>query len=116
MMNSATSASGKTNYRHCSSSTSPATVTKICSTFCKLILVMSHGESNVGKSFSVNKEVLQDSLMAESFISQQLIYGPWICTYFELHVLPYHLHCIKAAYKVDLERQREDSCGAFFKL
>ena len=39
---------------------------------CKLIFVMSHGQSNVERGFSVNEEVLQDNLQAKSLISQRL--------------------------------------------
>ena len=33
---------------------------------CKFIFVMSHGQSNAERDFSVNKEVLQDNLQAKS--------------------------------------------------
>ena len=51
---------------------------------CKLIF-MSDDQSNVERGFSVNKEVLQDSLLVKSPISQQLIYDTLICTDSELH-------------------------------
>ena len=51
---------------------------------CKLIF-MSDDQSNVERGFSVNKEVLQDSLQVKSPISQQLIYDTLICTDSELH-------------------------------
>ena len=35
---------------------------------CKFIFVMSHGQSNAERGFSVNKEVLQDNLQAKSWI------------------------------------------------
>ena len=35
---------------------------------CKLIFVMSHGQSNVERGFSLNKEVLQDNLLVKSLI------------------------------------------------
>ena len=45
---------------------------------------MSDDQSNVSRGFSVNKEVLQDSLQVKPPISQ-LIYDTLICTYSELH-------------------------------
>ena len=62
------------------------------------LIFTSDDQSNVERGFSVNKEVLQDSLQVKSPISQLLIYDTLICTDSELHsfVSPYHLHFIKA--------------------
>ena len=73
---------------------------------CKLVFVMSHGQSNVKRGFSANKEVLQDNL--------RLIYDILICTDSELHsftISPALYKSCKFAfskYKADLERQREE--------
>ena len=81
---------------------------------CKLIFVMSHGQSNVERGFSVNKEVLQDNLQAKSLISRRLIYDTLIYTDSELHsftISPALCKSCKFAfskYIADLERQREE--------
>ena len=41
---------------------------------CKIIFILSHGQSSVERGFSVNKEVLQDNLQETSLISQRLVY------------------------------------------
>ena len=67
---------------------------------------MSHGQSNVKRGFSANKEVLQDNL--------RLIYDTLICTYSELHSFTISPELYKSCkfvfskYKADLERQREE--------
>ena len=58
---------------------------------------MSHGQSNVERGFSVNKEVLQDNLQVKSLISQGLIYDTSKCTDSDLNSSPYYLYFIKAA-------------------
>ena len=58
---------------------------------------MSHGQSNVERGFSLNKEVLQDSLQVKSLIPQGLIYDTLKFTASDLNSLPYYLYFIKAA-------------------
>ena len=41
---------------------------------CKLVFVLSHGQSNTERGFSVNKEVIQHNQQERSLISQRLIY------------------------------------------
>ena len=41
---------------------------------CKLVFVLSHGQSHIERGFSVNKEVLQHNMQEKSLISQRLIY------------------------------------------
>ena len=41
---------------------------------CKLIFVLSHGQSSIERGFSVNKELLEDNLQEKSLVSQRLIY------------------------------------------
>ena len=41
---------------------------------CKLVFVLSHGQSNIERGFSVNKEVIQHNQQERSLISQRLIY------------------------------------------
>ena len=87
---------------------------------CKLIFVISC-QSNVKRGFSVNKEVLQDQLLAKSLISQRLIYDTFIYTDSELQVSPYHLHFIKVICVFQVQsrfgktKRRKGSCGAVFK-
>ena len=64
---------------------------------CKLIFVMSNGQSNVERGFYLNKEVLQDNLQVKSLIPQGLIYDTLKCTASDLNSSPYYLYFIKAA-------------------
>ena len=79
-----------------------------------MIFVLSHGQSNVQRVFSVNKEVLQGNLQVKLLISQQLIYDTLICTDSELHSFTISPALYKSCkfvfskYKADLERQREE--------
>ena len=41
---------------------------------CKLVFVLSHGQSHIERGFSVDKEVLQHNMQEKSLISQRLIY------------------------------------------
>ena len=41
---------------------------------CKLVFILSHGQSNVERGFSVNKEVLQHNLEHKSLVLQRIIY------------------------------------------
>ena len=41
---------------------------------CKLVFVLSHGQSHIERGFSVNKEVLQHNMQEKSLISHRLIY------------------------------------------
>ena len=41
---------------------------------CKLVFVLSHGQSNIERGFSVNKDVIQHNQKERSLISQRLIY------------------------------------------
>ena len=58
---------------------------------------MSHGQSNVERYSSVNKELLQDNLQVKSLILQRLIYDTLKCTDSELHSSPDRLYLEKAA-------------------
>ena len=85
---------------------------------CKLIFLMSRGQSNIERGFPVNKEVLEDNLQTITLISQQLIYDTLICTDSELHsfaISPaFYKSCkfVFSKYKADLERQREEKIAA----
>ena len=41
---------------------------------CKLIFTLSHGQSNVERGFSVNKEILQENLKEKSLVAQRILY------------------------------------------
>ena len=81
---------------------------------CKLIFVLSHGQSNIERGFSVSKEVLQENLQEQSLISQCLIYDTLQCSNIKVHnftVSPaLHKSCKLAygRYKNDLERKKEE--------
>ena len=83
---------------------------------------MSHGQSNVARDFSVNKELLQDNLQVKSLMSQRLIYDTLKCTDSELHSSLDHLYLEKAANlrfpstnQIWIENRREDSSEELFK-
>ena len=44
-------------------------------TVCKVILVLSCGQSFTERGFSINKEVLDDNMQEKSLISQRIVYG-----------------------------------------
>ena len=41
---------------------------------CKLIFTLSHGQSNVERGFSLNKEILQENLKEKSLVAQRIVY------------------------------------------
>ena len=43
-------------------------------TVCKVILVLSHGQSFTERGFSINKEVVDDNMKQKSLISQRIVY------------------------------------------
>ena len=43
-------------------------------TVCKVIFVLSHGQSITERGFSINKEVVVDNMKEKSLISQGLVY------------------------------------------
>ena len=75
---------------------------------------MSHGEIQVERGFSVNKEILQDKLQETSLISQQLIFDTIHSTEQKLHnfaISPALYRSCKSAYsnyKVALDKVKED--------
>ena len=41
---------------------------------CKVIIILSHGQSDIEKGFSINKEMLVDNMKQSSLVSQRLIF------------------------------------------
>ena len=41
---------------------------------CVIVFVLTHGQSNVERGYSVNKEMLVENLEKESLINQRLVY------------------------------------------
>ena len=44
-------------------------------TVCKVIFVLSHGQSFTERGFSINEEVVDDNTKEKSLISQRIVYG-----------------------------------------
>ena len=79
---------------------------------CKIIFVLSHGQSQVERGFSVNKEILQDNLQEKYLISQRLIYDTIHSTEQKLHdfaISPALYRSCKSAYsnyKIALDKAK----------
>ena len=43
-------------------------------TVCKVIFVLSHGQSFTERGFSINKEVVDDNMKEKCLISQRIVY------------------------------------------
>ena len=41
---------------------------------CKIVMILSHGQSSIERGFSLNKEILDNNLQEKLLISQRLIY------------------------------------------
>ena len=80
---------------------------------CKIIFVLSHGQSDIEREFSVNKEIFQDNLQEKS-VSQRLIYDTMHSTEQQLYdftISPALYRSCKSAYsnyKIALGKVKED--------
>lgn len=85
---------------------------------CKVIFVLSHGQSNIERGFSVNRKILQDNLQEKSLITQRLIYDTLNCSDLEPHQFAVSSELRKsckfahAKYKADLDKQKEGKVAA----
>ena len=52
---------------------------------CKLVFILSHGQSNIERGFSVNKEVLDDNMTEKSIVSQRLVYDTLASSNVKVH-------------------------------
>ena len=90
----------------------PSMISKIF--ICKIIFVLSHGQSDVERGFSVNKEILQDNLQEKYLISQRLIHNTIHSAEQKLHDCAMsHALCrsFKSAYlnyKIAFDKAKED--------
>ena len=83
---------------------------------CKLIFVLSHGQSSIKRGFPVTKEVLQDNLQEKSLVSQRLIYDS-LCSSSNLNIeefeitksLRFHGKFSSQRYKQELEKNKQKS-------
>ena len=88
--------------------------------FCKIIFVLSHGQSHVERGFSANKEILQGNLQEKYLFSQRLIYDIIYSTKQKFHdfaISPALYRSSKSAYsnyKIALDkakiRKKAKSC------
>ena len=61
---------------------------------CKIVMILSHGQSSTERGFSINKELLGNNLQEKSLISQRLIYD-----HFTSENIVLHEHVIPQALK-----------------
>ena len=79
---------------------------------CKLIFVLSHGQSQSERGFNINKEMLIENLEEKSLIGQRLVYdhmssiGTKIEDFTVSNKLALSCNSANAKYTVDLEEKR----------
>ena len=80
----------------------------------QIIFVLSHGQSQVKRGSSLNKEILQDNLQEKFLVSQRLLYDTIHSTEQKLHgfaISPALYRSCKSAYanyKIALDTAKED--------
>ena len=52
---------------------------------CKIVRILSHGQSSIERGFSINKEILDNNLQEKSLISRCLIYNHFTSENIVLH-------------------------------
>ena len=82
---------------------------------CKIVMILSHGQSSIECGFSINKEILDNNLQEKSPISQRLIYDHFTSENIALHeyVIPQALKksckLANGRYKLALEDSKKET-------
>ena len=82
---------------------------------CKIVMILSHGQSSIECGFSINKEILDNDLQEKSPISQRLIYDHFTSENIALHeyVIPQALKksckLANGRYKLALEDSKKET-------
>ena len=82
---------------------------------CKIVMILSHGQSSIERGFSINKEILDNNLLEKSLISQCSIYDNFTSEHSVLHecVTPQALikscNLANGRYKLALEDSKKET-------